>query len=871
MAEAYQKSIETLLEELDVTAEGLSTREAQKRLAKHGPNELEHPTPISPWQIFLEQFTSPVVWVLLGAAIITAALSEWIDFLVITIVIITNAIVGLIQEYKAERAIESLKEMLALQAHMLRDGKITKIPAREVVPGDIIIIETGDRVAADLRLIESVELHTQEASLTGESTPIGKIADAIKKICAIGDRKNMAFAGTTITNGRGKGLVVATGTKTEMGKIATLLGTTKTDETPLQCSLKTLGMMLAIATVLICITIFVLGALRGQELIEVFLQAVALAVAAIPEGLPAVVTITLALGVRRMTASNALIRKLPSAETLGSCSVICTDKTGTLTHNEMTVRSIYVNDSIITITGTGYAPEGKLSATSDDAKELLLAGALCNNATLTTNKQWNITGDPTEGALLVSAAKAGIDLGKLAKQFPRIHENPFSSERKRMSTIHRTGTAYIMYHKGATEIILESCDRILLDGKPRKITPAHKKKILSAQEAFARQGMRVLGFANKTSNKQEVQEKGLIFLGLQAMIDPPRPEVKESIRICNSAGIRIIMITGDHLTTAQAIAEELGIPGKAISGTDLATLNLDAQVESIGVYARVDPEHKIRIVEALKNKGHIVAMTGDGVNDAPALKRADIGIAMGITGTDVAKEASAMVLADDNFATIVRAVREGRKIYDNIRKFVMYLLSSNIGEVLTVFGGAIAGLPPVIIARQILWMNLVTDLFPALALGIEHGEPTLMERPPRQSDQKLIDKRRWVVILSIGAVMMSAALGAFTYAYRHGTIGNAQTLAFTSLVFMQLTNVLVMRSERHTNFELRPNARLFAAIAISLILQYIVVQTPFFAGIFGDEPLTVIEWSIAISAGIGLLALGEIIKVINRRLDWLSS
>ncbi|MFH0867693.1 MAG: HAD-IC family P-type ATPase, partial [Candidatus Woesearchaeota archaeon] len=691
-------------------------------------NEITQGKKISPIKIFLNQFNSVVIYILLFALAVSIFLGETVDAIVIGAIVVANAVLGFIQEYKAEKSIDALKKLASLKATVIREGKEKDIDAKLLVPGDIIKLETGDKLPADCRIYELVDLQAQEATLTGESTPVKKELTVLAEKTPLADRINMAFSGTIITNGKGHAIITSTGMQTEIGKIATLIEEVKPELTPLQKKMNTLGKKIGIAVVIISIIVFlaqlfkdpvILGHLTSLQFLEflkgsreIFLTAIALAVAAIPEGLPAVVTIGLAIGIKRMVKRNALNRKLPSVETLGSTTVICTDKTGTLTKNEMTVKKIYANSKIIDVTGSGYEKKGEFlfnnkKINTNEIELLLKIGALNNDASLTDG---NVIGDPTEASLIVSSAKAGLKKEVLEKEHNRLDEIPFSSERKIMTTIHDFDNEKLAFVKGAPEVVLGLCTSIYENGKIHKLTEAKKKDILQINKEFGNDALRVLGFAFKTVMSKDRAEKNLTFVGLQGMMDPPREEVKEAIKKCKKAGIKIVIITGDHEITAKAVAKEIGIEGRSITGAELEKIkekDLEKYVEEIVIYARVNPEHKIKIVDALKKKGHVVAMTGDGVNDAPALKKADIGIAMGITGTDVAKEAADMILLDDNFASIVNAVEEGRGVYDNIRKYFSYLISGNIGEVMIIFLSIIFGWSLPMTATQILLINLV--------------------------------------------------------------------------------------------------------------------------------------------------------------------
>ncbi len=867
----FDQSVPAVLRELNTSAErGLSADEANKRLAQYGPNRLEQPHHISILALFAEQFASPIVWILLAALAISGFVGEWADFGVIAAIVILNAVLGCIQEYRAEAAIEALHKMLSLKARVLRDGAVREIDAADVVPGDIIVLETGDKIPADARLIEVTNLATQEAALTGESSPVRKNTETVHDRASVADRHNMAFSGTVITNGHAKAVVVGTGMQTEMGKIAKLIKETEHEPTPLQQKLASLSKVLGVLVILIAAVVFGAGVFYGLPPFDMFLAAVALAVAAIPEGLPAIVTVALAIGVQRMAKRNALVRKLPSVETLGACTVICSDKTGTLTHNEMTVKQVYANHETVAVAGSGYSPEGRFLKDPEHFGMLLKIGALNNNAALEQeNGAWKAIGDPTEAALLVSARKAGIDVAELVRKAPRVKEVEFTSERKIMTTVHKVNGKFLVCTKGAPEVLVKLCTRQLVNGKIARFSRADAERALAMGETYAGKALRVLAFAYKelAPGSKDKLEQDLVFAGLQAMIDPPRNEVKEAIDKCKTAGIKVVMITGDHLSTAKAIARELGIEGKAIAGLDLERLaDLETHGEDIGVYARVDPAHKIKIVEAFQKRGHVVAMTGDGVNDAPALKAADIGIAMGITGTDVAKEASVMVLADDNFASIVRAVEEGRVIFDNIKKFVNYLLSGNTGEVLTLFTSIILGLPLPLTALMILWVNLVTDGAPALALGVDPPDPDTMRRKPRKREESIINKSRGALIGLVGLLVMLNTLFVFDYFAPDVNLAKAQTAAFTALVLSQLFNAFNQRSETRSLFALGPfkNKWLLLAVGLSVALQAMVMYVPFLSELFGTAPLTLADWGIVAAVSASVLVLGEIVKAFRR-------
>jgi Ca2+-transporting ATPase len=862
----YAKGLETIFSEFDTSKNGLSTKEAANRLAKYGPNILKEIKKTNPFTIFINQFKSFIVGILTAAIIISLLIREYLDAAVIAIILILNAVLGFIQEYRAEKSIEALKKLTSLKAKVIRDRKVYEIDAQNVVPGDILILEEGDKISADARLIEAINLQTQEASLTGESTPVEKNTDLLKEKTPIPEQKNMVFSSTIITKGRGKAVVVNTGMNTEIGKIAEMIQEVEKGLTPLQLSLKKLGQWLGALTLLICAIVFLAGAIKTGQYIKMFMAAIALAVAAIPEGLPAVVTISLALGVQRMIKKNSLIRKLPSVETLGCTTIICSDKTGTLTHNQMTVEKIFVNNEVINITGSGYSTKGTFSKPKEKFELLLRIGALCNDANIEDER---VIGDPTEASLIVSAAKAGLIKEKLEEMYPRVAEIPFDSNRKMMTTIHKVGDKLFAYTKGAPDIILEKCTQIYINGKIRNLTQEDKEKIHKINEDFAKDALRILGFAFKETKTEKPKEEDLVFVGLQAMIDPPREEVKEAIKRCKTAGIKVVMITGDHKLTAIAIAKELGIIGKALTGKELDKIeDLDKIVDEVSIYARVSPEHKMQITESLKRKGHVVAMTGDGVNDAPALKDADIGIAMGITGTDVAKEASDMVLVDDNFASIVNAVEEGRTIYDNIQKFVSYLLSSNLGEVFTIFIAIMIGMPLPLLAIQILWINLMTDGLPALALGIDPPDIGIMERKPRKKDKNIVSARRFIWMLGIGIIMMLSTLWIFHFYNPQENLTYARTMAFTTLMMLQMYNVMNCRSSHTSAFKgLFSNIWLLGAILSSIILQILIIYTPL-RDIFHTTTISLVDWGYVMVISASVLVFGEIVKVIRKILKF---
>ncbi|MFO8015645.1 MAG: calcium-transporting P-type ATPase, PMR1-type [Candidatus Woesearchaeota archaeon] len=868
----YKSTVKETLKDLDTGRKGLSASEAKERLEKHGPNELEEKKGISPLRILLRQFSSPLIWILIGAVIISFLIGEKIDAAIILVILILNAIVGFIQEYRAEEAIKALKKMASLKATVIRDNKRQEIDTKMLVPGDMILLETGEKVPADARLIEASNLQTQEAALTGESNPVKKSLDVLEKNAGIGDRKNMVYSGTMVTKGRGKAVVTGTGMKTEIGKIAHMIQTTESESTPLQQRMAHLGKWLGILTLIICGIVFLAGIIRGEPLLDFFLVAVSLAVAAIPEGLPAVVTVSLALGVKRMVKRHALVRKLPSIETLGCTTVICTDKTGTLTHNQMTVRKIYVDNTTIDVGGSGYEPKGSFSEHTKTLSTILRIGALNNNSSMEEKDgEWKVIGDPTEGALIVSAEKLGLDHELLNNKYKRVDEIEFDSGRKRMTTIHEFHGKRLCYVKGAPDVILGLCSHIEVNGKIRKLNKEDKRKILRMNEYYADNALRVLGFAYKELRKGEKKkdyEKDLVFVGLQGMIDPPREEVKGSIEKCRRAGMKVVMITGDFKGTAVAIAKELGIPGKAVSGDELDDIDLSKEVSDIDIYARVNPEHKLRIVKALQNKGYVVAMTGDGVNDAPALKKADIGVSMGLSGTDVAKEASEMILTDDNFTSIVNAVEEGRGVYDNIKKFFAFLISGNIGEVMIIFLSILFGLPLPLTAVQILLINLVTDGLPAVALGADPFEPNAMERKPRPKNEPIYRNLSHFTI-HYPVIMITVTLGLFYYIYTStGNLAHAQTVAFLTIAAFEMYQAFASRSTRFSSFKVGifRNRWLVGAVLISVIISMAVIYVPALQPWFDTFPLPAIHLAaVLLLSSLGFIYL-ELYKTFRKDL-----
>lgn len=898
-------SIDRVSQDLSSDAEtGLTEAEIARRTAEHGLNTLAEAAPVPAWKKLLAQFASLVIWILIAGAVIAGLLGEWIDTAAILAIVLLNGLIGFVQEERAGRALAALRSLSSPSAKVVRGGLLRSVPARDLVPGDRIELEAGDNVPADARLTAGFALRAAEAALTGESVPAAKDPSAVLDGAApLGDRRNMVYMGTMIAAGKGSAVVVATGMETELGRIAGLLQAATNEPTPLQRRLAELGRVLVMLCLVIVAVIFTLQLARGGRLLEVLLVAVSLAVAAVPEGLPAVVTLALAIGLRRMAKRNALIRKLPSVETLGSVTVICSDKTGTLTRNEMTVREIEAGGHLYQISGAGYAPHGQFFGHGPAAAEaspvtpnaepdlvpLLTAAVRCNHATVSPSadgRTWQVVGDPTEGALVAAALKAGLEADSRQRI---LHEIPFDSGRKAMSVvIANDNDVPVMYTKGAPEVVLAKCVAERRDGSIVPLTDGGRGRIMASNAEMAGRALRVLAFACREFPKPPGSlrpegddpwvERDLVFAGLVGMIDPPREEAKVAVRRCRAAGITPVMITGDHPATALAIARELGIAGdtdRAIAGTDLDRLSdesLQAQVDRITVYARVTAEHKMRIVRAWKQRGQIVAMTGDGVNDAPAIKEADIGIAMGITGTDVTKEASDMVLTDDNFASIVNAIEEGRGIFDNVQKVVQYLLACNLGEVLLMFFSALAGWPIPLTAVQILWINLVTDGLPALALATEPPERDIMQRPPRPPREPLITRTRGLLILLYGSLIAAAALATFWLMYRgrEANLPAARTAAFCVTAFSQLFFAVGCRSQRYTMPELGPftNPNLFAAIALSGLLQIAVVSLPLSQRVFDVAAYPGRGWLLILLlalAPVTVIEVGKLIRAAMRR------
>ena len=852
-----------VLEELRTTENGISEIEARRRLQATGYNELKEKKRITPLTLFLNQFKSFLILILVVAAAISYLIENIIDAVLIGVIIIINALFGFIQEFKAEKTLESLKRLSAPKAKVIRDGEERLIDSREIVPGDILVINEGDKIPADARIIEIANLKVDEASLTGESIPITKIESTLKDV-QLPERKNMLHMGTVATYGRAKAVVVDTGMSTEIGKIATLIQTSE-QETPLQTRINSFGKWLGLIALVVAGVAVLIGILKNYAITDMFLTSAALAVSAVPEGLPALLTITLAIGMQTMSKQKAIIRKLSAVETLGSTTVILADKTGTMTTNEMTVTKILVNNQEIDVSGVGFGPKGEFSVKgktvdplkNDELKLSLIIASLCNDAVLTKDEKWEVIGDPTEGALLVVAKKAGLDGKGLTNKYPRVNEVPFSSERKMMSTVHKVGKNIFVYSKGAPEVILSKCTKILRNSREIKLSEIHKEDILATVKQFASNGLRVLAVGYKqTKHSHEDLEKDLVFVGLLGMIDPPRPEVKQAIKTCSEAGIRVVMITGDHKDTAVAIAKEIGLlqGGKILTGEELEKITdeqLEKTIEDVEVYARVSPAHKSRIVKLLRKKGHIVAVTGDGVNDAPALKDAHIGVAMGIKGTDVAKEASEIVLSDDNFATIVKAVEEGRGIYDNTRKFIRYILSANFDEIFVIVAAILLGLPLPFLPIQILWINLLTDSLPALALGFDAKDKGIMKRRPRNPKEGILHGMLPFIVYA-GILAAVVSLGLFIFEMKTGgSVEKARTIVFTTAIIFELLFVFNCRSEKEPIWKVNPfsNKLLVLAVLLGLLLQIGIIYIPFFNVLFKTVPLELFDWLI-----IGLLS-----------------
>jgi Ca2+-transporting ATPase len=866
-----------VLERLDVNPEtGLADQEAARRLERYGPNELrEQPRPGFLARL-LNQFRSVVILLLIAASIISSVLGEWPEAIAIMAIVLLNAILGVVQEGRAERALDALKKMSAPEAHLLRDGHRVSVSASQVVQGDVVLLEAGNYVPADLRLLETVNLNIDEASLTGESVPVSKDAEReLPSETVLGDRKTMAYKSTIVTYGRGSGVVVATGMASEIGRIAEMIQATPEEETPLQKRLDQLGRWLVYGALVICGLVFGLAWWRGQEPLDAFMTAIALAIAAVPEGLPAIVTINLALGMREMIKRNALVRRLPAVETLGSASAICSDKTGTLTQSEMTAVRLYVAGTRLDVSGEGYRLDGRfhlderhVDPTDIPEAYLLLVGAmLASDARIEEGPAEDgggvrVVGDPTEIALVVAAAKANLTRPKMESLYPRVDEIPFDSIRKRMSTLHNDpdGSGFILFVKGAPDIVLEQCDTIYERDKEVQLTPDRREHLLNINRDLGREALRVLAVAYRRFRKRprpldaDEHERNLTFIGLVAMIDPARPEVKPAIEKARQAGIKTVMVTGDYPDTARAIAQQIGLlseGGRVVTGAELEEMD-DAQlveiIKQVDVFARVSPSHKVRIVDAFQKHDYVVAMTGDGVNDAPALKRASIGVAMGITGTDVSKETADMVLTDDNYVSIVSAVEQGRIIYSNIRKFVYFLLSCNLAEIAVIFIATLLGYPSPLSAIQLLWLNLLTDGAPALALGVEKGDPDIMQRPPRPPAEPIIDR-----VMRIGMTVQTIAitgvtLAAYFIGMNWGGTAEARSAAFVTLSFSELLRAYTTRSEYFSIFRIGPFGNKFMQYAVltSVALLLVVIYVPFLQPIFDTIPLDLRDWAAII-------------------------
>lgn len=876
-------SKEEVFKSLNADMSGISDEERDKRLLEYGPNKLEEEVKLSAFEIFISQFKSILIGILIFAALASFAVGELIDFSAIIAIILLNAILGFFQEWQARKAIDALKKMLGLSAYVLKNNTETVINSEDVVLGDIVILESGRKVPADIFLFEETTLQIDESVLTGESAPVLKNTSPSEPDAMTGDKYNMAFMGTVVTNGRGRGIVVETGMNTEFGKIAGLTSEITEDETVLSRQMNTLGKNISAISVFVAFLIVILGIFQSRNLMEMFMTTVSLAVAVIPEGLPAVVTLTLAVGIKIMYKKKCLIRHLSASETLGSVSVICTDKTGTLTKNEMTLTKIYVPDMVFFVSGSGYDPKGEFFLNEkpvppneyDGLLKFLQAGLFCNHAILKKSRgEWSVIGTPTEGALVTAAHKADIPeyklpMQKIAKEFS------FDSSRKRMTTIYERDDGFIAYSKGAPEIILKLCSHIYKNKTAVPLLDNDRDILKDVYESFAREGLRVLAIASKRLDKipdnSEEAESSLVFFGFAGIIDPPRSEAKDSIALCRTAGVDVIMITGDFEITAKAVAESVGLKSDGVlKGTDIDNLDDKALLEKLShikILARVNAEHKLRIIDVLNQDGHIVAMTGDGVNDAPALKKADIGIAMGIKGSDVAKEAGDMILLDDNFESIVSGIHEGRREYDNIQKFTRYLLSSNVGEVIAIISGMLMGLPLILLPLQILWMNLVTDGVSALALGLEPAEKDIMRQQPKNPNEPVLGKKTLLMILVAGIYIGLSTLALFLlYDF---DLEKARTIAFTGIIIIELLNVLNFRSFRQTLMSkgFFSNPYIIIAILSSLVLQLIVVYSPPFQAVFKTVALDFSDWLVIAFFGIMLVLSGEIYKFFSGKVS----
>ena len=882
LAEWHARDPDSVAAELETSASGgLNEAEAARRLSIYGPNELEAAPRVRPWRLLLEQFENVLILILLVGAGLSAVLGHETETIVISVIVVFAALLGFLQEYRAERALEALRELAAPTATVVRGGRELDVPARELVPGDLVGLSVGDRVPADGRVCAAADLAVEEAALTGESVPVEKSTAAVRGAALpIGDRRNMVYAGTTVSHGRGTVLVVATGSRTEFGSIARMLETIERRRTPLQQSLDRVGVVLARVALAVVVVIVSLGLFRGEPFLEMLVFGVAVAVAVVPEALPAVVTISLSLAAQRMARRNGLVRRLAAVETLGSVSMIGSDKTGTLTANQMTVRRIWVAGETLDVSGNGYEPEGEFLrngdpvAASEPLRRLLRAAALASDARLVREADGSteIRGDPTEAALVVAAAKAGIERDELMEARPRVAEIAFTSERKQMTTMHETPDGCVAYSKGAPEVVLRSCTRWLSPAGEATLGQAEREAVLEAAHHLAAEALRVLAVASRAEASPESAESEMTLLGLVGMIDPPRPEAKDAIGTCARAGIKPVMITGDHPLTARAIAAELGLlrSGRVVTGADLDTMSdaeLEREVESIEVYARVSPAHKLRVVEALQVNGHSVAMTGDGVNDAPALKRADIGVAMGMTGTDVTREAADMTLTDDNFASVVAAVEEGRGVFANIKKYLMYLLSANLGEIGLLTLAALLGKPLPLSAVQILYVNLATDGLPALALAVDPPERDLMHRPPRSRSAGIFT-RPVVGLIVLGGIWSTAVtVSLFTWTIASGEgLSEARTTVFATLILIELFKAFSFRSDRRSTLEgTFRNRWLNLAVTWEIVLLTLVINVPFLEHAFGTTDLSLGRWALVVAAALTIVPVLELGKLLVRR------
>jgi len=862
---------------------GLTIAEALARLKRDGANRLK-PKPQRPaWHLFIDQFKNLLIVILLGAVALAWAIGDLIDAFVILGVVIFNALLGFHQEYRAGQAVAALKRMLAQHATVRREGLVVEVSRFDLVQGDIVLLDAGSKVPADGRIIVAQGLEIDESTLTGESVPAGKTNEVLDDVTTpLAERANMAYMNSIVTRGRAELLVTATGMATEMGRLATMLTADVEPPTPLQIQLDSLGKRLAVIAVVVVLTILLAGLWRGEPWVQIVLTSIALAVAAIPEGLPAVVTVTLAVGMHRMARNGAILKRLAAAETLGCATVICSDKTGTLTMNQMTARALFFHEQRFKVSGIGYGTAGTIQTENDtnpnlELGELLLPFGLCNNAEL---RDGSVIGDPTEGALLVLAAKSGLSIEHERAHLPRIAEVPFDSQHKFMASFHHDGSLVRVFVKGALEVLLDRCDRVLTAQGSSPLLDEERSELLGQNELMARDGLRVLAIASAALPADVFDPAGnllehlqnLTFVGLAGLLDPPRAETREAIALCEQAGIQVKMITGDHKTTASAIAEMLGITGSAVTGAEIDAMSdevLSEKIESIGVFARVAPEHKVRLVDALQRCGHVVAMTGDGVNDAPAVKHAHMGIAMGATGTDVTKEAADMVLTDDNFATIVRAVREGRTIFDNIGKFVRFQLSTNIGALLTVGIAPVLGMPLPFTAIQILWVNIIMDGPPAMALGVDPTRPGIMNKSPRGLKERLLDGRLLIRLAGFGTIMTLGTLGVLYHALENNNTLHATTLAFTTFVLFQVFNVFNARSGSDSVFTsyLFTNQKLWFALVGVVSLQVAAVHWPLAQSVFTTTALSLGDWLLAASVAASILLIEEGRKLVFAALD----